>query len=419
MPNSIEFIVPPCDETPSIVYQDDDLLGVSKPAGLLSVPGRHPANRDSLIGRLQQQQPEARIVHRLDMATSGLMLIALNKNSHRRLSQLFERREITKQYHAVVSGCVEASQGLVDLPLACDWPRRPRQHINFDHGKAAQTFYKCLRRSDTQSTLLLSPITGRSHQLRVHCASIGHPILGCEFYADEPARQASPRLLLHASALRLQHPITGTLCHLGNEHLSPPLTTDICRLAASCTRLEKEKEKEKEQEDWAVVETKTRQSGTQIVLQPNRSASWQSNRRILCTIAGFNLVFASGFLSISAWMILPFIGLELLLLWALLRRVFEKLQIQQVIYVDGESVHIESGYVRAEKYWQWPHRESGILVLEHNHPWAPLEISVCYGGKAVRLGAFLNRDDSLLLLAALKNLGLGIQQHSRPDTLAV
>ena len=209
MSQATEFIVPACNESYRILYEDDDLLAVSKPAGLLSVPGRHPANRDSLISRIQQQYADALIVHRLDMATSGLMLIARNKDSHRRLSQQFERRQISKQYHAVVSGCVAPAQGIIDLPLACDWPRRPRQHINFEHGKSAQTLYECLRRSDSHSTLLLSPITGRSHQLRVHCASIGHPILGCEFYAHEQARQASARLLLHASALNLHHPSTG------------------------------------------------------------------------------------------------------------------------------------------------------------------------------------------------------------------
>ncbi len=203
-----EFIVPHCAAPVDILYRDDALLAVNKPAGLLSVPGRHPANKDSLISRLQQQYSEARIVHRLDMATSGLMLIALSKDSHRLLSQQFERREITKHYHAVVAGRVRGNQGIIDLPLACDWPRRPRQHINFGHGKSAQTHYRCLRRNAERSSLLLSPHTGRSHQLRVHCASLGHPILGCEFYADTQARAAAPRLLLHASALRLRHPLS-------------------------------------------------------------------------------------------------------------------------------------------------------------------------------------------------------------------
>ncbi|MAY37245.1 MULTISPECIES: RluA family pseudouridine synthase [Spongiibacter] len=219
MPESSEFIVPPCHDAVRLLYEDEQLLAVDKPAGLLSVPGRHPANRDCLITRLQQDYPSARIVHRLDMATSGLMLIALNPDSHRALSRLFEQRQIHKEYHAVVAGQVAAHEGVIDLPLACDWPRRPRQHINFGHGKPAQTHYRRLDTSATQSRLLLTPYTGRSHQLRVHCASLGHPILGCEFYADASTRDASPRLLLHASALQLLHPVSGEALSL---HCEPP-----------------------------------------------------------------------------------------------------------------------------------------------------------------------------------------------------
>lgn len=203
------FIVPHCKEHVQIHHRDDALLVVDKPAGLLSVPGRHPANKDCLISRLQHQFPEARIVHRLDMATSGLMVIALNKDSHRLLSRLFEQRQVEKHYLARVAGRLEQDEGLIDLPLACDWPNRPRQHINFDWGKPAQTLYRCLSRDEDSSLLELAPITGRSHQLRVHCASIGHPILGCEFYAPPPARQAAPRLLLHACELSFIHPQTG------------------------------------------------------------------------------------------------------------------------------------------------------------------------------------------------------------------
>ncbi|MBD2859587.1 RluA family pseudouridine synthase [Spongiibacter sp. KMU-158] len=205
MPNS-EFIVPLCSEEIAIHYQDDALMVVDKPAGLLSVPGRHPQNKDCLISRLQADKPEARIVHRLDMATSGLMIIALSAESHRQLSRQFEQRKIGKRYLAKVDGKVEAESGFIDLPLACDWPNRPKQHINFDWGKSAQTHYRRIAFNDTDSVLELEPITGRSHQLRVHCASIGHPILGCEFYATDAARSASPRLLLHASQLNFRHP---------------------------------------------------------------------------------------------------------------------------------------------------------------------------------------------------------------------
>lgn len=206
------FIVPHCDEPVRIVYRDDTLLVVDKPAGLLSVPGRLPENRDCLISRVQQDFADARIVHRLDMATSGLMLLARDADSHRALSQLFQQRQVEKEYHAVVYSNLNGESGLIDLPLACDWPNRPRQQINFNYGKAAQTWYQRLSLEGSGHTrVLLKPVTGRSHQLRVHMASLGHPILGCEFYAHAAARAAANRLLLHASRLRFIHPQHGEL----------------------------------------------------------------------------------------------------------------------------------------------------------------------------------------------------------------
>lgn len=206
------FIVPPCPGDFSLVYQDSSLLVVNKPAGLLSVPGRLPENRDCLISRVQRQFTDALIVHRLDMATSGLMVLARDKNSHRALSALFQQRRVEKHYHSVVFGTLDCSRGLVDLPLCCDWPRRPRQHVNFLHGKPAQTWYERIGATPAgHSELLLRPITGRSHQLRVHMASIGHPILGCDFYAHGDAKDAAPRLMLHASGLAFPHPQTGEL----------------------------------------------------------------------------------------------------------------------------------------------------------------------------------------------------------------
>ncbi|MDX1505112.1 MAG: pseudouridine synthase [Spongiibacter sp.] len=215
---SRDFIVPPCTGAIGIHYQDSELLVIDKPSGLLSVPGRHPANQDSAISRLQEAQPEAKIVHRLDMATSGLMLIALNKDSHRALSQQFERREVDKEYIADVFGRVNADAGSIDLPLICDWPRRPLQKVCFDHGKPAQTHFRTLHRSASYSRLLLTPHTGRSHQLRVHCAALGHPILGCDFYAHPPAQHASSRLRLHASRLTFTHPTHGKVISIS----SPP-----------------------------------------------------------------------------------------------------------------------------------------------------------------------------------------------------
>ena len=209
-PNSgADFIAPYCSEAIRYLHCDEDLLIVSKPAGLLSVPGRHPDNKDCLISRINEDYPGASIVHRLDMATSGLMIIARNADSHRALSRLFQDRKVYKEYQAVVFGNVASREGFIDLPLACDWPNRPRQELNFDYGKHAQThFENCGLSEAGHSKLRLIPITGRSHQLRVHTASIGHPILGCEFYAHPKAKAAADRLLLHASRLRFTHPVS-------------------------------------------------------------------------------------------------------------------------------------------------------------------------------------------------------------------
>lgn len=207
--SDVPFIVPACTEDYQLLHQDTDLLVVNKPPGLLSVPGRLAENQDCLITRVQQDFNDALIVHRLDMVTSGLMVLARGKDNHRCLSKLFQQRQVEKEYQATVYGNLMADHGLVDLPLACDWPNRPRQHVNFDYGKPSQTWYEKQRlTADGHTQLLLKPITGRSHQLRVHMASLGHPILGCEFYAHSHAKQLSPRLLLHASRLRFRHPQT-------------------------------------------------------------------------------------------------------------------------------------------------------------------------------------------------------------------
>jgi tRNA pseudouridine32 synthase/23S rRNA pseudouridine746 synthase len=205
------YIVAHCHEPVDILYQDDHLLLVNKPSGLLSVPGRHPANRDCLISRLQLNFPQARIVHRLDMDTSGIMVIALSADCHRDLNQLFSERKVSKQYIAEVYGQVIDNKGCVQLPLICDWPNRPKQKVDIEKGKPANTGYQRLSHDPERncSRLLLTPVTGRSHQLRVHMAEIGHPILGCEFYAHQEALAMAPRLFLHASELAFIHPVTG------------------------------------------------------------------------------------------------------------------------------------------------------------------------------------------------------------------
>jgi tRNA pseudouridine32 synthase/23S rRNA pseudouridine746 synthase len=202
------YIVPYCHEAVEILYADDTLLFVNKPSTLLSVPGRHPDNKDCLISRIQQDYPSARIVHRLDMDTSGVMVLALNAESHRHLSLQFEQRKTRKTYEAVVQGLIEKEQGKIDLPICCDWPNRPKQKVDYENGKQALTHFQVLDsdQKNNATRVQLKPVTGRSHQLRIHLSSIGHPILGCSFYGNE---QSAKRLLLHANELRVQHPITG------------------------------------------------------------------------------------------------------------------------------------------------------------------------------------------------------------------
>ena len=206
-------IVPPCHEELRELYRDDHLVVVDKPAGLLSVPGRHPANFDSALSRLQAINPESRVVHRLDMSTSGVMVFALQADSHRALSRQFQDRLVSKGYTAEVWGTPAEQSGSVNLPLRCDWPNRPKQMVDHEQGKPALTHYTCINTctnhqdtSSQNSRIWLEPVTGRSHQLRVHMAELGHPILGCEFYAHPEAYEASARLHLHATRLTFTHP---------------------------------------------------------------------------------------------------------------------------------------------------------------------------------------------------------------------
>jgi len=188
------------------------LLLVDKPAGLLSVPGKPDGHKDCLERRIQNEYPEARIVHRLDMATSGIMVLAMSAIAHRHLGLQFERRHIKKRYVARVWGVVSEDQGVIELPLRCDWPNRPLQMVDFEQGKSALTQWQVVERGDNSTRLLLLPKTGRSHQLRVHMQQIGHPILGDEFYAHEEARHAADRLMLHAQTLEMFHPDGGRTC---------------------------------------------------------------------------------------------------------------------------------------------------------------------------------------------------------------
>lgn len=203
--------------TLTVVYADDALLVLDKPAGLLSVPGRGPDNADCLSARTQSAYPDARVVHRLDMATSGLLVMARGEHAQRELSRQFAQREVSKRYSAVVSGQPDDSsadpEGWCDirLPLIVDWPNRPRSKVDHTHGKPSHTRWRphpTPAGLANATRLLLMPVTGRSHQLRVHLMSIGHPILGDELYASPEQIRLAPRLLLHATQLVLMHPVT-------------------------------------------------------------------------------------------------------------------------------------------------------------------------------------------------------------------
>ncbi|WP_418338057.1 pseudouridine synthase [Rheinheimera metallidurans] len=200
---------PPMSPYLDILYQDDALVVFNKPSGLLTVPGKAPEHKDSLEYRARLVWPGIRIVHRLDMATSGVVLMALTAASQRELNRQFQQRETEKHYIARVKGSVEADTGSIDLPLICDWPNRPKQKICYQYGKPSLTHYQVLQRDQSSTRLKLTPVTGRSHQLRVHLQWLGHAILGDKFYADDISYQAASRLLLHAEKLTFYHPDTG------------------------------------------------------------------------------------------------------------------------------------------------------------------------------------------------------------------
>ncbi len=191
-----------------IQYADNDIVIANKPSGLLSVPGRGPDKQECLASHLSPLFPTIKIVHRLDMDTSGLMVLALNADAHRNLSRQFQERETAKTYHAICAGMPLTHQGTIKLPMRCDWEKRPLQMIDFKQGKSAETHWKIIKQYANHFLIELSPITGRSHQLRLHMKSLGHPILGDNLYADPITLNQSKRLLLHATTLSFTHPVT-------------------------------------------------------------------------------------------------------------------------------------------------------------------------------------------------------------------
>ncbi len=191
-----------------VIYRDETIVVLDKPSGLLSVPGIGIEKRDCVAVRVASAVEGARIVHRLDRDTSGVMIMANDKDSHRELSRQFQDREVEKTYEAVVFGEVKKDFGMIDLPIRKDMENRPRQCVDHEQGKPSLTNWKVIERKGDRTRLALYPKTGRSHQLRLHLREIGHPILGDDLYATPEQQDMAPRLMLHAVLLRVVHPVT-------------------------------------------------------------------------------------------------------------------------------------------------------------------------------------------------------------------
>jgi tRNA pseudouridine32 synthase/23S rRNA pseudouridine746 synthase len=202
-----DFIYNPPDVPLRIIFEDSQIIVADKPAGLLSVPGKTEGRSDCLMSRLLAKYWDALLVHRLDCDTSGVMIFARTKQAQGFLGQEFEKRRAEKTYVARLWGHLKPETGRVDLPLCTDWPNRPRQHVDHTHGRPAQTDWQVLGYEGETTRVRLHPLTGRSHQLRVHMLEMGHPILGDPIYATGAARDF-PRLMLHAETLALHHPAT-------------------------------------------------------------------------------------------------------------------------------------------------------------------------------------------------------------------
>lgn len=216
------FIAPPCHDTIEILYQDDHLLLIGKPSGLLSLSGKNPLNLDSVHYRLVQHYPGCTLVHRLDFGTSGLMVVARNKAINAALCQQFSARSVMKGYTALLCGHVDKDEGIIDAPIAKDPALFPRMVICPVNGKPARSRYRVSERFYQGEVALtrveLMPETGRTHQLRIHCQHLGHPIAGCDLYGglDLPGLEKTPRLMLHASELHFAHPVSGEAIHAVN-----------------------------------------------------------------------------------------------------------------------------------------------------------------------------------------------------------
>lgn len=205
------FIAPPCLDEIDILFQDEHLLLINKPSGLLSLSGKNPLNKDSVHFRLVQDFPTATLVHRLDFGTSGIMIVALHKSVNAHIGNQFQAGTIAKTYTALLQGLVEKDSGKIELPIAKDPPNFPLQKICFATGKPAVTHYTVIERTTSPAVtrVLFTPISGRTHQLRIHSRELGHPILGCDLYANSNAFAMASRLMLHAATIEFDHPVTG------------------------------------------------------------------------------------------------------------------------------------------------------------------------------------------------------------------
>ena len=214
-PQSDPFIVPACLEDIQVEYEDPDFIVINKPSKLLSLSGKHPLNKDSVHHRIVQQFPTATLIHRLDFGTSGLMLLALNKDTNKQLCDQFAARCVKKEYQAILDGQLVKTQGEINFPLIKDADGFTLQKICYETGKPATSRYEVLSYNSDNNTshVKFEPITGRTHQLRLHSMAIGHPIIGCDLYDLEDSYFKAERLMLHATYLSFSHPKSNEPLH--------------------------------------------------------------------------------------------------------------------------------------------------------------------------------------------------------------
>jgi tRNA pseudouridine32 synthase/23S rRNA pseudouridine746 synthase len=211
MPSKVDtFIAPPCYEEIKILFQDEHLLLINKPSGLLSLSGKNPLNKDSVHFRLVQDYPTATLLHRLDFGTSGIMIVALNKIVNAHIGKQFQQGQINKTYIAILYGHLQQDSGLIEFPIAKDIENFPLQKICYNTGKKSSTYYNVIERLESlpRTRVLFTPVSGRTHQLRIHSREMGHPILGCDLYNNADSFAMAERLLLHASRIEFTHPVT-------------------------------------------------------------------------------------------------------------------------------------------------------------------------------------------------------------------